>query len=341
MDEREKRGRRILVVDDETSILESLRAFLAFKGYQVEAHHNGEGALEAFRRSPFPVVLTDLMMPGMTGEELLQEVKKLEPLTEVVVMTGYGTIDSAVSTIRAGAYDYLVKPFKMDALIRILDKARAHRDLVRENRRLQENSLNVLRTMVNVLEHRDAYTAGHSQRVTEITVAVAMDLELAEEEVKTLRLAGLIHDIGKIGIEDHILRKPGRLDEEEYRIIKSHPEKAVRIVEPLDFLKDTIPIILHHHERYDGDGYPAGLAADNIPLGSRIISIADTFDAMTSSRAYRRARSSGEAFDELLRCRGSQFDPEIVDLFVNISKTRSFDVESPADAGQGRAVQEN
>lgn len=320
---------RVLVVDDETNIRESLKAFLTFKGYLVQDHGDGEGALEAFRSSPCPLVLTDLMMPGLTGEELLLEIKKIDPTAEVVVMTGHGTIDSAVSTIRAGAYDYIVKPFKMEALLRALEKAKRHRDLIRENRRLQENSLNVLRTMVNVLEHRDAYTAGHSQRVTEITLAVAAGIGLRGEEIKTLRLAGLIHDLGKIGIDDHILRKPGRLDEEEYGIIKTHPEKGVQMIEPLDFLKDTIPIILHHHERYNGSGYPSGLQGEEIPLGARIITVADTFDAMTSSRAYRRARSTREAIDELTRCRGSQFDTEIVDIFLDISKTRTFDGDFP------------
>lgn len=323
---------RVLVVDDESNIREALKAFLTFKGYLVQDHGDGEGALEAFRSSPFPLVLTDLMMPGLTGEDLLLEIKKIDPTAEVVVMTGHGTINSAVSTLRAGAYDYIIKPFKMESLLRALEKAKRHRDLIRENRRLQENSLNVLRTMVNVLEHRDAYTAGHSQRVTEITLAVATGIGLPEEEIKTLRLAGLIHDLGKIGIDDHILRKPGRLDEEEYGIIKSHPEKGVQMIEPLDFLKDTIPVILHHHERYDGSGYPSGLRGEEIPLGARIITIADTFDAMTSSRAYRSARSTGEATDELIRCKGTQFDAEIVGIFLDISRTRTFDgVRPPGD----------
>lgn len=336
MDVQGQSNSRILVVDDDVGILESLKAFLTFKGFLVQAFFEGAAALESFRSEPFPLVLTDLMMPGITGQELLTEVKKIDSTTEVVVMTGYGTIDSAVSTIRAGAYDYIVKPFKMDALLHTLGKAQSHRDLVKENRRLQEDSLNVLRTMVNVLEHRDAYTAGHSQRVTEITMATARAINMPDEEMNTLRLAGLIHDLGKIGIEDDILRKPGRLDEREYSIIKTHPEKGVQIIEPLDFLKDTIPIILHHHERFDGTGYPKGLGGHEIPLGSRIIAAADTFDAMTSSRAYRKARNNEEAIAELVRCSGSQFDPEIVELYSNIRENRFFDVESSAGAHEPR-----
>lgn len=316
--------KEILVVDDERSIRESITAYLQHSGYEVSICSDGQSALETFRARHCPLILTDLMMPGMTGQELLIEIKKIDPSIEVVLMTGYGTIDSAVSTIRAGAYDYIVKPFKMDALCHVLDKAWAHRTLVRENLRLQENSLNVLRAMVNVLEYRDAYTAGHSQRVTELTMALGRGLELPDGDLEVLQLAGPIHDLGKIGIEDSILRKPSKLSDEEYAIIKSHPEKGRQIIEPLEFLQETIPIILHHHEQFDGRGYPAGLAGRDIPLGARIIAVGDTFDAMTSSRAYRDARASEEAIEELVRCRGTQFDPDIVDLFLKLSETPGF-----------------
>ncbi len=144
------------------------------------------------------------------------------------------------------------------------------------------------------------------------------EIDLPEEDVKILRLAGLIHDVGKIGVEDTILRKPGRLTAEEFAVIRTHPERGVQIIEPLDFLKATIPIIRHHHENFDGSGYPGGLAGEAIPLGARIVTIADTFDAITSSRAYRNARSEKEALAELERCRKSQFDPDLVELFRNI-----------------------
>lgn len=325
MTEKEKKNKpKILVVDDERSIRDSITAYLRHTGYQVTTCSDGESALETFSSNCCPLVLTDLMMPGITGHELLIKIKKIDATAEVIVMTGYGTIDSAVSSIRAGAYDYIVKPFKMEALCHVLDKAQAHRDLVRENRRLQENSLNVLRAMVNVLEQRDTYTAGHSQRVTEITMSIGRGLELSEEDLKVLRLAGPIHDIGKIGIEDNILRKPGRLTKEEYEVIKSHPEKGRQIIEPLDFLRETIPIILHHHERFDGTGYPRGLVGEAIPLGARVIAVADTFDAMTSSRAYRDARETQEAIDELTRCRKTQFDPEVVDKFLELHEASDF-----------------
>jgi len=308
--------RVILVVDDERSILDALSTSLSRQGYEVTLCSDGSSALESFRKLRHPLVLTDIKMPGITGEELLVQIKEIDATTAVVMMTGYGTIDSAVTTIKAGAYDYIVKPFRIEELLHVLEKAWSHRSLVREKLRLQENSLHVLRAMVNVLEQRDAYTAGHSQRVTEIALAIAGQLGRPREELAVLELAGPIHDIGKIGIEDHILRKPAGLSEEEYSLIKTHPEKGRQIIEPLDFLKDTIPIILHHHEHFDGQGYPTGLAGEDIPLGARIITVADSYDAMTSQRAYRRAMSHRDAGDELERCRNTQFDPEIVDAFL-------------------------
>jgi HD-GYP domain-containing protein (c-di-GMP phosphodiesterase class II) len=155
-------------------------------------------------------------------------------------------------------------------------------------------------------------------------MSIGRGLEISEEDLKVLRLAGPIHDIGKIGIEDNILRKPGRLTKEEYEVIKSHPEKGRQIIEPLDFLRETIPIILHHHERFDGTGYPRGLAGEAIPLGARVIAVADTFDAMTSSRAYRDARETQVAISELIRCRKTQFDPEVVDKFLELHEASDF-----------------
>lgn len=340
-DDRKKKALEVLVVDDERSIRESLATYLTHCGYGVRTCGDGESGLQAFQQHPTPIVITDLVMPGLSGEELLHEVKRREPLTEVILMTGYGTIDSAVSAIKSGAYDYIIKPFKLDALLRTVEKAANHRNLARENRRLQENSLNVLRAMVNVLEHRDAYTAGHSQRVTEIAAAVAAEHGLPEEERNVLVLAGPIHDLGKIGIDDNILRKPGRLDEEEYDIIKSHPEKGILIIEPLGFLRDTIPIILHHHERYDGTGYPHRLGGEDIPLGARVMSVADTFDAMTSSRAYRRARSFQEACEELKRCSGTQFDPKVVSLFLELADSGRFDNGHTPQSEAGAAGDDN
>lgn len=311
----------ILVVDDERSIAESLQCFLEGIGYRVVTAGDGAEALRVFRERRMPLVLSDINMPGLSGHELLREIKVDCPDTEVIIVTGFASIDGAVQAIKDGANDYLIKPFRIGTIQTTVEKALQHRELVIENRRLQENSLNVLRTMVNVLEQRDSYTAGHSRRVTEVALTIAERAGVSEEERKTLRLAGLIHDVGKIGIEDTILRKPSRLSPEEYAVIRTHPERGVQIIEPLDFLRGTLPIVRHHHEYYDGRGYPGGLAGEQIPLGARIVAIADTYDAITSSRAYRTARRMGEALDEIERCARTQFDPDLVVLFGEICRS--------------------
>src|SRR5512137_2351210 len=234
-----ERGSRveILVADDETSIAESLRAFLEGIGYLVSTAADGREALAIFQNRLMPLVISDINMPLLGGHELLREIKAVAPETEVIIVTGFATVDGAVKAIKDGAYDYIIKPFRIATIKHTVEKALSHRALILENLRLQENSLNVLRTMVNVLEQRDSYTAGHSRRVTEVAIAIATRAGVAEEELKTLRLAGIIHDVGKIGIEDTILRKPGRLTREEYSAIRTHPERGVQIIEPLDFLR--------------------------------------------------------------------------------------------------------
>jgi len=279
---------------------------------------DGAEALRVFRERRMPLVLSDINMPGLSGHELLREIKADCPDTEVIIVTGFASIDGAVQAIKDGANDYLIKPFRIGTIQTTVEKALQHRELLIENRRLQENSLNVLRTMVNVLEQRDSYTAGHSRRVTEVALTIAERAGVPEEERKTLRLAGLIHDVGKSGIEDTILRKPARLAPEEYSVIRTHPERGVQIIEPLDFLKGALPIVRHHHECFDGKGYPAGLKGEAIPLGARIVAIADTYDAITSSRAYRRSRGQEAALAEIERCSGTQFDPDLASLFVKI-----------------------
>ena len=310
----------ILVADDEASIAESLRAFLEGIGYLVSTAADGLAALAIFKERLMPLVISDINMPLLGGHELLREIKAVAPETEVIIVTGFATVDGAVKAIKDGAYDYIIKPFRIATIQHTVEKALNHRALILENLRLQENSLNVLRTMVNVLEQRDSYTAGHSRRVTEIAVAIATRIDLSEGELKTLRLAGIIHDVGKIGIEDTILRKPGRLTPEEFAMIRTHPERGVQIIEPLDFLKGALPIVRHHHECFDGTGYPNRLKGEEIPLGARIVAIADTYDAITTSRAYRRARGQDAALSEIGRCSGTQFDPYLARLFLEICR---------------------
>ncbi len=311
--------KRVLIADDEFSILSALQYYFNSQGYEVLTASSATEALELFRQHSPPVVITDLRMPGMGGDTLLAEIRKIDEYAQVIIITGFATLQSAITTMKSGAFDYITKPFRLEVVGHSVQKAMEHVSLMITNRHLQENSLHVLEAMVKTIEQRDYYTAGHSLRVTAWADAVAEELGLPETERRVIHLAGLIHDVGKIGIDDSILRKPGSLTFEEFEVIKAHPEKGVNIVEPLEFMRDTIPIIRHHHERFDGSGYPERLAGHDIPLGARILTVADTFDAITSSRAYRDARSPEMALDELRRCCGSQFDPELVAAFIRIA----------------------
>ncbi len=308
--------RKVLVVDDEPSILSALNEYLLRLDYRVYCAKNADEALEIFRASRPPVVITDLHMPGTDGSVLLKELKKLDSDVQVIIITGYATIESAILTLKGGAFDYILKPFRLEAVSHAMDKAREHLSLIRANRMLQENSIHVLEAMVKTLEQRDFYTAGHSRRVTAWSDSIAEEIRLDEHDRNLIHLAGLIHDVGKIGIDDTILRKPDRLTREEYEVIKTHPDLGIEIIQPLRFLRETIPIIRHHHERFDGTGYPGGLKGEEIPVGSRILTVADTFDAMTSSRAYRDALPAEAAVAELKSCSGTQFDPDLVEVFL-------------------------
>ncbi len=183
---------------------------------------------------------------------------------------------------------------------------------------LQSAYINTLGALTSAIDAKDSYTHGHSERVTELSVMLGREIAISSEELENLRIAGLLHDIGKIGIPEGILNKPGRLTDEEFEIIKSHPDLGVRILKKVEFLHPIIPFILHHHERFDGRGYPAGLAGDRIPLCARIITVADTYDAMTSDRPYRKALDQQTALEEVLRCKGTQFDPQVAEAFVKL-----------------------
>ncbi len=192
-------------------------------------------------------------------------------------------------------------------------------DLFRD---LQKAYIDTLSVLTSSIDAKDSYTHGHSQRVTELSLGLGKLIPLAKEDLENLKIGGLLHDIGKIGIPEQILNKPGRLSDEEFNVIKSHPDLGVKILEKVEFLGKIVPMIKHHHERFDGRGYPNGLSGTSIPLPARIIAIADTFDAMTSHRPYRRAMEVKDALDEIRRCKGSQFDPDLADLFIDMIRTQ-------------------
>jgi putative two-component system response regulator len=323
---------RVLVVDDEEFLRSIVRERLEIAGYSVEEASNGNEALAMLARSgPYDVLLTDIRMPIMDGITLLGEWGKRSPGTAGIVMSANAELDTAVQALKIGACDYITKPFNFDVLLITIENALRKKDLERQlddyRANLEEkvkeqtdiiNSMYVrsIDAMIKALEAKDFYTRGHSQRVTLYSLAIAGELGMKGQEMEDLRRASVLHDLGKIGVREAVLNKPGRLSDEEFAEIVRHPETAVRILEPIPFFRPLLPAILHHHEQFDGKGYPSHLMGSRIPLGSRIMAIADTFDAMTSTRAYRKALPVADAIVEIRRCSGTQFDPDIVPAFL-------------------------
>lgn len=311
------RAASLLVVDDDDFVRLSLQQLLETHGYRVFSAASGKAALEIFAQEAVDLVLTDLRMPGIDGLEVLARVKAAQPHVAVVLLTGYSSLDSAIRALRYGADDYLLKPCREAELLERLRAALERQEVSRSLSQVEEN-LPAIAALVNAIEARDPYTRGHSGRVAHYAVLLAREVGLGEEETRTLWLAGLLHDIGKIGIRDAILFKPGPLDEEEYRRVKEHPLLAAQILAPIAGLRRVVPIVLHHHERYDGCGYPDGLAGGNIPLAARILAVVDGFEAMTSDRAYRSAFSQERALEILEECSGTQWDPTLVRAWVEL-----------------------
>lgn len=324
-------GQLVLVVDDEEFLRAIVRERLEMAGYRVEEASSGEEALGRLGNGRYSVLLTDLSMPGMDGITLLGEWSRRSPETAGIVMSANAELGTAVTALKMGACDYITKPFNFEMLLLTIQNALRKKDIERQlldyrinlEKKVKEqtdliNSMYVrsIDALIKALEAKDFYTRGHSQRVTIYSVAIAREMGLPEEEIEKLRRAAVLHDLGKIGVREVVLNKPGKLTGEEYGEIVRHPETAMRILEPIPFFQPLLPAILHHHERFDGQGYPARLAGDRIPLPSRIMAVADTFDAMTSTRAYRNALPVPEANAEIRRCAGTQFDPDIVPFFL-------------------------
>ncbi|MCK4511540.1 HD domain-containing protein, partial [bacterium] len=285
---------------------------------------------------------SDIHMPGMSGVDLLRQIKLQNRDLAVILVTGAPDIDAALEAMRLGAYDHLSKPLNLAALEMTVDRALEKKRLIEENREYQHNLESMvkertkqlsaanedlrrlftgsIKALAQALEAKDEYTQGHSARVAEESVNIARYLSLSDAEVQRVWLAGYLHDIGKIGIRETVLNKPGKLDEEEWDLIQQHPVVAGKILGPIPELSDIIDIIVHHHERYDGSGYPDGLDGSSIPLGARILSVADAYDALTSRRPYREALASEEAYRILEAAAGTQFDPVIARAFLDLKQ---------------------
>ncbi len=333
--------RRLLVVDDDASVREIVAELLSEEGYFPVTAASADEGLEVLRREHLPLVISDVKMPDKDGLTFLRDVRAEFPQCAVLMMTGYGQVESAVEALKWGASDYLLKPIRANhlsaAVLRALDRRRvtmeAHlyrsalEGAVEEKTRALEHAyLEIsetyritLESLVTALDARECETGAHSQRVVRFSLAIGDRLGITGKDREDLARGALLHDIGKIGVPDHILLKPGRLTEEEWVEMRKHPEIGARIISGIEFLAPAAEIVLAHQERWDGKGYPQGLSGEQIPLGARIFALADTIDAITTDRPYRRGRSFSHAREELIRYAGTQFDPAVVEVAAQIT----------------------
>jgi len=480
----------LLIVDDEKSICEILGQYLRMKGYSVNIARSAEDAINIIKKDKIDLVLSDIKMPGMSGVDLLNWIRKYNRVLPVLLTTGFPTLDSAIEALKLGAFDYLTKPFHLEEigekikrallnkqmeeenrlfsklvslhevtkilastheisdlnhkvldytvkiakagggalmlfdeseklgivvastepfgrelfetgifpeasqwvvengeplviettarhalaekfpplpsavqsyiafplktpqktigvlnLIRVKDSAAfSHVDLeiinvlasqasisidnVRLYHNIRDNYLKTIRAFALAVEAKDRYTHGHSENVMKYTVVLAKQLGLSDAEIENVKYAGLLHDIGKIGISEFILNKPSRLTPYEFDEIRKHPEVGAKIIADVPFLRPLVPFVLHHHEYFDGNGYPDGIGGEEIPFGARILSVADVFEAMTSNRPYRKALSPELAVQTLIAGKGKQFDPQMVDAFMDVLKIRTTEQNS-------------
>ena len=333
----------VLVVDDDKSVREVLCAVLREEGYLVKQADGAEAALEALRgNGEIPLVLSDMKMPDHDGIWLLDQILARHPQAAVVLLTGYGDTESAVACLKRGAADYLLKPPRVTDLVRAIERAisrrklalarsRYHQGLARKVREktaelstalesISATYSSTLVALVNALDAREHETSDHSQRVVRFTTAIATRMDIGGQELDQLGRGALLHDIGKIGVPDSILLKPGPLTKQEWVEMRRHPEVGHQILAAIEFLAPAAEIVLAHQERFDGLGYPRGLKGEEIPRGARIFAIADTLDAMTSDRPYRRAVPFSDARAEIARCAGTQFDARCVEAFLQIGE---------------------
>src|SRR5215813_7681405 len=332
---------RILIVDDEREITEILSDLLS-TSYHCVTCGSAEEALGLLRVSDYALVISDITMPGMSGLEMIPHIRRLTPNTVVVMISGMQTVESAIGALRLGAFDYLMKPFDLRQVEAVVKRALEHHELIVAKQRYEnhleelveqrteelDNALDsledayraTLRALTAALETRDSETHGHSERVVSYSLRLGLEYGLNREQMNALEFGSLLHDIGKIGVPDSILRKPGKLTEEEWVLMREHPLHGQQILRGIDFLQGAARVVAQHHEKWDGTGYPLGLQEEDIDVNARIFAVADAFDAITSDRVYRRGKSYEAAAQELDDWSGRQFDPRVVEAFHRVPK---------------------
>ena len=341
--------KRILIVDDDSNTRKSLSVILKKQGYTVVTARSGAEAIEAASDGLCNVALLDIRLPDMEGLELIPVLKRLNPDTSAIMISGYASLENALQALNSGASGYLTKPYAVADVVTKVREVLERQELVVENRRLYEAARRelaerrraeeqlqtsfsklraamegIIQAMTATAEMRDPYTAGHQRRVTQLACAIAEEMSLDGEQIEGLRVAGLVHDIGKMYVPAEILSRPGTLTALEFGLIQSHPQIGYDILRTIEFPWPVAEIILQHHERIDGSGYPQGFTGDEMLAEAKILSVADVVESMSSHRPYRPARGIEKALDEISQYRGTLYASDVVDACVRVFREREF-----------------
>lgn len=339
LENNENNNYKIIAVDDEEGIIDSLSIFLKRSGYNFTGVTDPQLAIEKVKNEHFDLMILDFIMTPFHGDQVVEEIRKFNKDLYILLLTGHKDLAPPLETIkRLDIQGYCEKGDKFDQLLLLIESGiksikqmnqikKINDELSDTYEKLESAYLESIQTLRYTVEAKDTYTRGHSDRVSEYSVLIGKYLGLPEADLNTLRIGGLFHDIGKIGVPDAILQKNGKLDDDEYSQIKQHPNIGVHILSRAKIFQNILPIVEHHHEKYDGTGYPGKLAGENIPYLARIASIADSFDAMTSKRAYRDSLPIDIVISEFEKFRGTQFDPNIDDVFLDILKNHYDEIE--------------
>ncbi len=337
MNRRSQEHIHILIVDDEKSVRNMLHQAMESSGYECSISGNAIDALKVLKEKNVDLVITDIGMPGQNGIELTRIIKEKYD-SEVIVMTGFASDFTYEEILEKGANDFILKPFSIkEVLIRVKhvlkDRAifsewkRAEKKLKHSLNKLERVLEETVNTLALAFEKRDAYTTGHQQRVTKLACAIAKEMNLSDEQIKGLHIAGLLHDIGKISVPIDILNKPSKLNDNEFNLIKEHPHIGYDILKDVEFEQPIAQIILQHHEMMNGSGYPEGIIGEAIILQARILAVADVVEAIASHRPYRPALGINKALEEILLNRSVLYDPDVVDICLKLFNKNIFKFE--------------
>lgn len=333
---------KLLIADDDKPFISTLEKFLLQEKYDIDSVNNGNVAFQKLIKNKYDLCLLDIMLPEMNGIDVLTKIKK-NPIinTSFVMMTGYNDINTIIEVMKLGADDYVSKPINFEELKIIFNRVLEHRKIKLENikykkhlekeiekktREIKKSFVEIINAFTYAIQTRDNYTGNHIRRVSEIAYKIGKQMGLSNEKLEEIKFGGILHDIGKIGIPDKILKKKEKLTDQEYKEIQKHPEYGLKIVKDIDSIKSVIPYILYHQERFDGTGYPKGLKGKKIPFEGRLLAVADAYEAMTSHRPYKKKLTPKQSIDEILTYSGIQFDPDIVKIFVEIYKNKLLDL---------------